>query len=72
MPGDLTGAQIIENIRQNFKTDIPVILFTSEIYKKTAGDAKDGDLYLLYKPVRMKTLRTTIEEILGTKPEPAS
>jgi DNA-binding NtrC family response regulator len=72
LPGDLTGAQIIENIRQNFKTDIPVILFTSEIYKKTAGDAKDGDLYLLYKPVRMKTLRTTIEEILGTKPEPAS
>ncbi len=72
MPGDHTGAQIIENMRQNFKTDIPVILFTGDIYKKTAGDAKDGDLYLLYKPVRMKTLRTTIEEILGTKPEPAS
>ena len=59
-------------MRQNYETDIPVILFTGDISKKTAGDAKDGDLYLLYKPVRMETLRTTIEEILGTKPELAS
>ena len=59
-------------MRQNYETDIPVILFTGDISKKTADDAKDGDLYLLYKPVKMKTLRTTIEEILGTKPGLAS
>ena len=72
LPGDLTGAQIIKNMRQQYKSDIPAILFTGDISKKTAGDAEDGDLYLLYKPVRMETLRTTIEEILGTTPETAN
>tara|TARA_B100000315_G_scaffold257214_1_gene305294 strand:+ start:2675 stop:3073 length:399 start_codon:yes stop_codon:yes gene_type:complete len=71
LPGDLTGAQIIDNMRQKYETDIPAILFTGDISRKTAGDAKEGDLYLLYKPVRMETLRTTIEEILGTTPDAA-
>jgi len=72
LPGDLNGAQIIKNMRQQYSADIPAILFTGDISKKTAGDAEDGDLYLLYKPVRMETLRTMIEEILGTTPAATS
>jgi|ETN07SMinimDraft_1059922.scaffolds.fasta_scaffold154312_2 hypothetical protein len=35
------------------------------------GDAEELDLHLLYKAVRMETLRNTIEEILGIEPASA-
>jgi two-component system, sensor histidine kinase len=66
LPGDLTGTQIVDDMRKVYGTNIPAILFTGDISKKTIGDAKASDLHLLYKPVRMETLRQTVEEILST------
>ena len=67
----VTGAQIVDDLRQSYEAEIPAILFTGDISKKTMGDAEELDLHLLYKPVRMETLRNTIEEILGIEPASA-
>jgi len=72
LPGDMNGTQVVEEMHRILGGNIPAILFTGDISKKTIGDAEAGDLHLLYKPVRMEKLRQTVEEILGlpsrTKP----
>lgn len=64
LPGNLTGIEIVGEIRQKFATDIPAILFTGDVSKSAVEEAEKKDLTLLFKPVRMEKLRTTVEEIL--------
>jgi len=34
LPGELTGAQIVDDLRQSYEVEIPAILFTGDISKK--------------------------------------
>ncbi len=64
LPGELTGIEIVDDLREKFGSETPAILFTGDVSKTAVGEAENKGLTLLFKPVRMEKLRSTIDKIL--------
>ncbi|MNV98310.1 Phosphate regulon transcriptional regulatory protein PhoB [compost metagenome] len=67
MPG-ISGMEITQHVRENLKSDIPVIILTSSGVEQTELDSFDiGANEFIAKPVSPAVLLVRINKLLKTK-----
>jgi CheY-like chemotaxis protein len=60
------GIDVIEQIREEFNTDIPAFLITGDTGPERLREAEASGLPILHKPLKPARLRTLMANVLGT------
>ena len=71
LPGAFTGLQLAAKLREQYNSEIPVIILTGDISSKTLRDISLQNCIQLNKPVMPKELTQTIQRLLPVMPDKA-
>ena len=67
LPGELTGAQLVEQFCSETKTNIPAMLITGDTAPERIKEAREHGLLLMHKPIKPAKLRMALNQILSKK-----
>lgn len=65
LPGELTGAQLVEQFRCARGTTIPAMLVTGDTDPQRIAEARSSGLLLMHKPIKPAKLRMALNRILS-------
>lgn len=63
LPGNRTGAEVVELVRSHCGRPVPAIILTGDTTPERQAEASAAGYRLLHKPVQVTALRTTVEEL---------
>jgi two-component system, chemotaxis family, CheB/CheR fusion protein len=72
LPGDLTGVEVIAQLRESLHHEIPAIILTGDISSDTLRKIADAGCLHLSKPAEPETLTQKIQSLLAAKQRPAA
>jgi CheY-like chemotaxis protein len=72
LEGGLTGIDVIERLRGTLGAPIPAFLISGDTAPERLRDAADKGFHLLHKPVPPLRLRAMLNQLLKTRPPPAT
>ena len=72
LPGDLTGTEVVAQLRASQHCEIPAIVLTGDISNDTLYEISRSDCVYLAKPVTTEALTRQIQTLLATKPRPSA
>jgi len=65
LPGEMTGAQLVEQFRASSALNIPAMLITGDTAPERINEARDSGLLLMHKPIKPAKLRIALTRILS-------
>ena len=65
LPADETGSDVIRQLRERLRPDLPAALITGDTTPETLREAKDNGIPLLHKPVQPARLRALLEHLVA-------
>ena len=72
LPGDLTGTEVVAQLRASQHCEIPAIVLTGDISNDTLYEISRSDCVYLAKPVTTEALTRQIQVLLATKRRPGA
>ena len=66
LPGDLDGLDIASRLRDELRSDIPVVILTGDMSTETLHSITARNCYYFSKPVRLAELLRTIDDLLAS------